>query len=375
MDTRICTISLVFLSALGAQAHFFNKTQNGDRCCEYRYQYAALEKCCAGQYDSHCCRPLKAVEADSWKDCIPGLHGDCEVVTYRLNDKILHRTVKKLYPTKGYISHAAGDDEYYGLNKNGQTNMSNNWREWYRQHGADPDAMLVRQPPRNHYMPAGHSWHHTKNGHFQDHYRSPHGRNGSHGGHSFDGRDAGSGGHGGHAAKNHLNQFIGKGGDGGDGGHAYAGGVAGDGGAGGDGTHGGDGGDGGDTFFSGKAGNGGPGGDGGQGGEGGDGGNAYFGGEAGHGGPGGDGGDAIYGGKAGNGGPGGDGGDAWYGGEAGDGGPGGNGGNAYYFGTPGKGGDGGVGGKFYPNGPDFPHEIQKSPMSNLNHFVWAGISG
>ena len=336
-NMRLFTFALLGLLTLfgNSQAHFFGKGPLDDQCCQYRYQFNKLENCCKGNYQSLCCQPLQALESDSWRECLDDLVGNCEVITYRANGKVIHRKVRKHIPTQKHVVSLSEKEDLGNWTKNRQNRMSTITPNWYRQNGYGRSNTSGKMPPPNYYMGNG--------------------GDGEHGQHSFNGYYAGHGGRGRNAAIDHRGNYLGHGGDGGHGGHAYSGGNAGHGAEGGDGLYGGDGGDGGDVFFEGNAGNGGLGGTGViKGGEGGDGGNAYFGGQAGHGAPGGDGGDSYFGGKAGNGGDGGDGGNAWYGGKAGDGGPGGNGGNAYYGGEPGRGGDGGIGGMFFPDGPESP---------------------
>jgi hypothetical protein len=343
--TNLAILGLVLLAS-STRAAYFSKEPLDDKCCKYRYQFNQLENCCQGNFNSLCCKPLKALSSQAWKDCADDLIGNCEIITYRVNDKVIHQTVRKNLPTEKFKAQLEGEKDIHDWKNSRRNRMSTVTPEWYAQNKYVRKGINGKMAPPNYYMGRG--------------------GDGESGASTYNGFDAGDGGKGRDAYLDHKGNYLGKGGDGGHGGHAYGGGNAGHGAQGGKGLYGGDGGDGGDVFYEGRAGNGGPGGDGIiKGGMGGDGGNAYFGGDAGHGGLGGDGGDTYFGGKAGNGGEGGNGGNAWYGGVAGDGGYGGNGGNAYYGGVPGKGGDGGEGGKYFPNGPN-SHSMSYNEWLNNN---------
>lgn len=348
MENHKLIFMLLIMTLYSYNSLQFNDDPFEDECCKFRYQFSKLEACCQGDFSSLCCNPLKALHGQSWKACGGDMIGDCEVTTYRVNGKVLHREVKHIIP-EDKSSFLSGNKDLYDWKKSRKNKMNMYLPDWYAQNGVK-SGNSGRTPPFNYLMGNG--------------------GNGSDGESTYNGNDAGQGGNGGNASQDHQGKYLGNGGQGGDGGHAYGGGNAGHGGQGGDGLIGGEGGDGGDVFFNGYAGNGGTGGNGNEGGSGGEGGNAFFGGIAGNGGPGGNGGDTYFGGKAGNGGPGGHGGHAWFGGEAGDGGEGGNGGNAYYGGVPGEGGEGGIGGQFYPDGPESQPQNKVQMIQNHTHQIY-----
>ena len=215
-------ILMVFILTLHTSKSLqFNNDPLEDQCCKFRYQFSKLEACCQGDFSSLCCNPLKALHGQSWKACGGNLIGDCEVTTYRVNGKVLHREVEHIIP-EDKSSFLSGNKDLYSWKKSRKNLMKMNLPQWYAQNGAQ-SSNDGRTPPFNYYLGNG--------------------GNGSAGESTYNGNDAGQGGQGGNAAQDYQGKYLGNGGEGGDGGHAYGGGNAGNGGEGGHGLKGGNGGD------------------------------------------------------------------------------------------------------------------------------------
>ena len=90
-----------------------------DKCCKYRYEFSNLEKCCGKNLNSLCCSPLKALHGNSWKACGNDLIADCEVITYRLNGKVIHREMKEILPEIEESDFLSGSKDLYEWKRKG----------------------------------------------------------------------------------------------------------------------------------------------------------------------------------------------------------------------------------------------------------------